>query len=331
MQSNHILLIHQGAIGDLIVSLPSFHAIRSAFPEASIEVMGYPETLRIINKRFYADAISSVNRAEVASLYNEPGNVNLDLIAYFRRFDKIFLFGGDAQKTAMQKLPLLHGAELYYVKPFPERGNKHVIDFQLEQLNAHGYAAVTKTPRIFLREEDIAEAKIFLAKQTRQAISQPFIAIHPGSGSLKKNWPIDHYAALALELYRAVRGTIVLIEGPAEEQIAAQLKGKLAGNCPVMLQSPDLPVLAAILKECALFIGNDSGITHLAAAMGIPVVALFGPSDPHIWEPRGRKVQVLKSDVTETSGVRWIATSEVFDMVLSMLSGYTRFLIRQWL
>jgi ADP-heptose:LPS heptosyltransferase len=330
MQSTNILIIHQGAIGDLIVSLPSFHAIRSAFPEASIEVMGYPGILSLVNKRFYADAISSVNRAEVASLYNEPGSVNPYLIDYFWRFNKIFFFGGDAQKTAMQNMTLLHGVELYYVKTIPERSDKHVIDFQLEQINAHGYAAVTKIPRIYLLKEDIAETKKILTKQTSQVISQPFIAIHPGSGSSKKNWPVEHYAALALDLYRTFRGTILLIEGPADEQIAAQLKGELSDKCPVILQSPDLPVLAAILQECALFIGNDSGITHLAAAMNIPVVALFGPSDPHIWGPRGGKVQVLKSDVNEASGVQWIAPSAVFKIVLHMLpaEGPRRVLIR---
>jgi ADP-heptose:LPS heptosyltransferase len=323
MQLKHILIIHQGALGDLIVSLPSFHAIRSAFPEAFIEVMGYPGTLSILNKRFYADAISSVNRAEVASLYNETGIVSVDLIAFFRRFDEIFYFGGNAQKSAMQKLASVTGVELYHVRPFSVTNNQHIIDFQLEQLNAYGYAAVTKTPRIYLREEDIAAAKILLTKQTGQVISQPFIAIHPGSGSSKKNWPIDHYAALARDFYRVFRGTILLIEGPADGQIAAQLKGKLSGNSLVMLQSPDLPVLAAILQECTLFIGNDSGITHLAAAMNIPVVAIFGPSDPQIWEPRGRKVHVLKSDVTETSAAQWLKPSTVFDTVLTILRGHS--------
>jgi ADP-heptose:LPS heptosyltransferase len=87
-----------------------------------------------------------------------------------------------------------------------------------------------------------------------------------------------------------------------------------------MLQSLELPVLAAILGECTLFIGNDSGITHLAAAMGTPVVAIFGPTDQRIWGPRGDKVKILKRASKEGTGVQWIRPATVLDRVLPMLN-----------
>ncbi|MCX5905307.1 MAG: hypothetical protein NTV89_17975, partial [Proteobacteria bacterium] len=251
MQVKHILLVHQGAIGDLIVSLPSFYAIRRAFPAAIVEAMGYPGILSLINKRFYAETVCSVDRAEMASLYNEQGHVHPDLIARIERFEKIFIFGGNAQKIAMQNLASLHGPELIHIKTFPVGKNKHVIDFQLEQLHALGYDISMKIPRLFLLAVDFAEAQNFLTRQNLQIKSPPLIAIHSGSGSSKKNWPVDCYAALVHELYRIVSGTILLIEGPADGNSVSQLKKKLAGISPVMLQSLELPVLAAILKECA--------------------------------------------------------------------------------
>jgi ADP-heptose:LPS heptosyltransferase len=328
MPVKHILLIHQGAIGDLIVSLPSFYAIRRAFPDAIVEAMGYPSTLSLINKRFYAETVCSVDRAEMASLYNEQGHVHPDLIAGIERFEKIFIFGGNAQKTAMQNLASLHGPELIHIKTFPAGENKHVIDFQLEQLQALGYDTSMKIPRLFLRAEDFAEAQNFLIRQNLKVTFLPLIAIHPGSGSSKKNWPVDCYAALVHELYRTVRGTILLIEGPADGNSVSQLKSELAGISPVMLQSLELPVLAAILKECTLFIGNDSGITHLAAAMGIPVVAIFGPTDQRIWGPKGEKVKVLKRASKEGAGVQWIRPAAVLEMVLPMLNELPGALIR---
>jgi len=145
--------------------------------------------------------------------------------------------------------------------------------------------------------------------------SRHLIAIHPGSGSAKKNWPSKHYAALVHALNRAVQGIFLIIEGPADEQQVAQLRKEVDDIAPVMLRAPTLPLLAAILQECAVFIGNDGGVTHLAAAAGIPVVAVFGPSDSRVWGPRGEKVRIM--DATEGA---WVSPSAVVDTVLTTLA-----------
>jgi ADP-heptose:LPS heptosyltransferase len=315
MPVQHILIIHQGALGDLIVSLPSFYAIRAAFPEAVIEVMGYPRHLSLIDQRFYADAVCSAERANMASLYSEQGPVPPDLSAYFEKFEKIFYFGGNAGKTVLQNMAALHGPELFHIKTFPENKNMHVIDYQLDQLQASGCYTAGKTPRIFLLDEDLQEAKTFLAHHAGEGNSRPLIAIHPGSGSAKKNWPIHHYAALVHSLYRITRGMFMLIEGPADEQTVAQLKKEIGHVSPVILQTPALPMLAAILQECALYIGNDGGITHLAAAAGIPVVAIFGPSDARVWGPRGEQVRIMDG----VAGA-WVSPSAVLATGLAMLT-----------
>jgi ADP-heptose:LPS heptosyltransferase len=320
MQVKHILLVHQGAIGDLIVSLPSFYAIRRAFPDAIVEAMGYPGHLSLINHRFYADAVCSVDRAEVASLYNEQGHIHPDIIAYMQSFDKIYLFGGNAQKSAMRNLAALHGPELFHITTFPENENRHVIDFQLKQLHSLGYDTSCTIPRIFLLDEDIREAKTFIMQPTVHAGSRPLIAIHPGSGSAKKNWPVKQYAAFVHALHRNVQGTFLIIEGPADEQPAAQLREEIDDVSPVMLQTPALPVLAAILQECAVFIGNDGGVTHLAAATGIPVVAIFGPSDSRVWGPRGEKVRIVKRDIMDGTEGTWVVPSAVLDVALTILT-----------
>jgi ADP-heptose:LPS heptosyltransferase len=315
MPLQHILIIHQGALGDLIVSLPCFYAIRAAFPEAVIEVMGYPRYLSLVDKRFYADAVCSVDRADMASLYSEHGVLNPDLVAYFKKFEKIFYFGRNARKTVLQKIAELHSPELFHIKTFPENADKHVIDFQLEQLPSLAYNTAGATPRIFLLDEDRREAQIFLMQRAGHAGNRPLIAIHPGSGSAKKNWPVRHYAALVHSLYSITQGIFILIEGPADEQPVAQFKKELGDVSAVMLQTPALPVLAAIIKQCALYMGNDGGITHLAAAAGIPVVAIFGPSDSRIWGPRGEKVSII--DRAEGT---WASPAAVLDVVLTTLA-----------
>jgi ADP-heptose:LPS heptosyltransferase len=116
-------------------------------------------------------------------------------------------------------------------------------------------------------------------------------------------------------LYRSTHGIFLVIEGPADEQPVAQLKKEIDDVSAVILQTPALPVLTAILQKCMLYIGNDGGITHLAAAAGIPVVAIFGPSDSRVWRPRGEKVSIM--DGTEGA---WVSPSAVLDIVLKMLA-----------
>ena len=315
MPVQHILIIHQGALGDLIVSLPCFYAIRAAFPEAVIEVMGYPRHLSLLDKRFYADAVCSADRADMASLYSEQSPVHPGLSAYFEKFEKIYYFGGKAGKTVLRNMAELHGPELLHIKTFPENANRHVIDYQLGQLHASGYDTSCTTPRIFLLDEDRKEAKTFLAHHAGKGSCRPLIALHPGSGSAKKNWPVRYYAALVRSLHRITHGIFLLIEGPADEQPVAQLKKEVDGVPAMILQTPALPVLAAILQECNLYIGNDGGITHLAAAANIPVVAIFGPSDSRVWGPRGEKVRI----VDRAEGT-WANPSAVLDIVLTMLA-----------
>ncbi len=103
-----------------------------------------------------------------------------------------------------------------------------------------------------------------------------YVVIHPFSGSPKKNWPLDCYRELARRLPYPVRWCA----GPEEP-----LEGAVRFD--------DLYELACWIAGARLYIGNDSGITHLAAAVGTPVIALFGPTDPAVWAPRGERVRVV--------------------------------------
>jgi ADP-heptose:LPS heptosyltransferase len=111
-----------------------------------------------------------------------------------------------------------------------------------------------------------------------------FLAVHPGSGSPGKNWPLDRFAAAAGRL--AGEEPWLLVQGPAEESLVAPAQALVAREWP-------LRVLGAALARAGLFIGNDSGVTHLAAAAGAPTLALFGPTDPGLWAPLGPRVTIL--------------------------------------
>jgi len=314
-----LLIIHQGAIGDLILSLPAFRAIKKAFPRRHMEVMGHASTLRLIQNRFYADGISSVTRASASSLYRDDGCIDRDMAGYIRRFDPVFVFGGPSQNSLLQNIKTISSAVIYRVKPFPEDAKTHVVDHQLGILCSHGFApAGPAVPVLFPGPEDRQEAELFF-KQTACASSvSPCFAVHPGSGGKRKNWPLDHCTALIEKLYRAFDARFFIIEGPADGNIIEQARPQLQSMPVSFLAGLELPLLAAILARCALYIGNDSGITHMAAAAGAPTVAVFGPTDPAVWGPRGEKVAIVQCGAGK-DGWRWPDAVEVEKAAAGMI------------
>jgi ADP-heptose:LPS heptosyltransferase len=117
-----------------------------------------------------------------------------------------------------------------------------------------------------------------------------FLALHPGSGSATKNWPAERFLALAKRLAGGRRW--LLVEGPADAAEAGALR---ADPRAVPASRLSVRVRGALLARAALYVGNDSGVSHLAAAFGASTLALFGPTDPAVWSPLGRRVAVVRS------------------------------------
>jgi ADP-heptose:LPS heptosyltransferase len=133
-----------------------------------------------------------------------------------------------------------------------------------------------------------------------------FLAVHPGSGSRVKNWPFDRFIETARRLSPGRPWLLVL--GPAEDDVRPPPDARLARDLP-------LRTLGAVLARAGLFLGNDSGVTHLAAACGTRTLALFGPTDPAQWAPVGGAVRTLRPPSQD------LADLEVDDVVAACLRG----------
>ncbi|MCG6922248.1 MAG: glycosyltransferase family 9 protein, partial [Acidobacteria bacterium] len=142
------------------------------------------------------------------------------------------------------------------------------------------------------------------AQEAAASLPPGFLAIHPGSGSPAKNWPTDRFVALVHA--HAGKRPWLLVVGPADEDAAAPLC-VLPGCVPVR----DMPirVLGALLGRAGLYVGNDSGVSHLAAAAGAPTLALFGPTDPAVWAPLGPGVETVRSPNMKMEGLDLAAVS----------------------
>jgi ADP-heptose:LPS heptosyltransferase len=124
----------------------------------------------------------------------------------------------------------------------------------------------------------------------------PVWAIHPGSGSVPKNWPVENFLALAKTLRQERAAQPCFILGPVENEVRPAVRALIGSQDFPILAEVDLIPLAGALSRVAGYLGNDSGVTHLASCLNLPTLALFGPTDPRLWGPIGRRTVVLQSD-----------------------------------
>ena len=144
------------------------------------------------------------------------------------------------------------------------------------------------------------------------------VAIHPGSGSETKNWPVEAWERLGkMLLENFPRVALVLVEGEADGAAAEALSSAWKGAALLRARWLPLPVLAAVLSRAELFLGHDSGVTHLAAATrrDLPVLAIFGPSNPAVWAPPRAGVTVLRGPY----GIASLPVEEVFAAAAKIL------------
>lgn len=223
----------------MIVSLPALEWLRSDYTEVWVPRITVP----LIQ---FADRVRAISSTGLDLL--ELGCGPDALLGDLRAFDSIVSWYGTGReefRDAVAGLPFEFHAAL------PKHGDPHAVDFYCRQVGA----PLGLSPRVSV-------------PRTQSGL----VAIHPYSGSAKKNWPLERFTDLAGRL-----GAAEFCEGPEEGTH----------------RFPDLGTLAAWLGGAAAYIGNDCGISHLAAAVGCSVVALFGPTDPRVWAPRGENVKVL--------------------------------------
>ena len=236
------LLIRPGAIGDVIVSLPALEALAGANAEIWVPAALVP----LIRFGGRVRAISSTG-LDLLEVTGSPAT-----LAELAAFDEILSwYGGNRE----QFRAAVAGLAFRFFDVLPRDSREHAADFYLRQAGLPPGA----TPRIPIA-----------------APAADFIAIHPFSGSARKNWPLEHYRELAA----ALPGEVRFLAGPEETLDDAH-------------RFADLGSLAEWLASARLYIGNDSGITHLAAALGVPTVAIFQSTDPAVWAPRGPRVAVI--------------------------------------
>jgi ADP-heptose:LPS heptosyltransferase len=278
-----LLVVHPGALGDLVVAFDSLLRLRRRFP-GGIDGVCQGHLGRLAAGLGIFRRAVAMEAAVFAGLYTDAsGGVDTALVDFFRPYKAVLLF---SNSTALaQGVRRVFRKPLHRIPPRPPRHRRiHVHDHLMDQLAAEGLLRRSDTAALF--PPGFPSLKTGTDGGTRGAA----VFIHPGSGSPRKNWPLERFAALARRLLGAgMRPEFVL--GPAEGRLRATL---LEDDGPWPCHTPaTLDDFAARLTRGGAYVGNDAGGTHLAAFLGLPTLALFGPSDPLRWRPRGRRTSVL--------------------------------------
>ncbi|SKA80118.1 ADP-heptose:LPS heptosyltransferase [Prosthecobacter debontii] len=281
-QPPRVLVIRGGAIGDFVLTLPAIRLIRQNIPGCHLEVLGYPGIMDLAVTAGLADATRSLEHRSMALLFAKGAALDPALVDYLRSFNLVvsYLFDPDGiLKGQMEAV----GVKTYLECPhqvLPGQGHA------AEQL-----ARPLEKLAMFLEPEPDWRSPLF---QFGEPLSKkPRIALHLGSGSVKKTWPVEHWLQVTKTLREVMPETeLVLITGEAEQE-----RGLTAGfEEAERWHSLPLPELAARLCTCRLFLGHDSGISHLASACGVPSFLLFGPTDPATWAPPQAQVTVVQAE-----------------------------------
>src|SRR6476660_3486915 len=275
---NRILVIRGGAIGDFILTLPALKALRNARPQAHMEILGYKHIAVLAEKRFYAQAAHSIEYGPLARFFARNTELPAELADHFASFDLIVSYLYDPDRIFETNLRRCGVQNLICGPAKIVENAGHAARQLARPIQELGIKVVDFAERIFPSIDDQEFARGFLV-----SVPQPTIAIHPGSGSHEKNWPLENWIGLFSPDSRfANLERLLVISGEADETQTDELEREWKNRGVRFARNLPLSRLAAVLDR-SIFIGHDSGISHLAAAVGANCILLFGPTGPAAW------------------------------------------------
>jgi heptosyltransferase III len=285
------LIIRPGAIGDSLLTLAVIQQLREQDTQAHVTLVGNAAVLPLARAFGLAEEVDNYDSSRWSELFSSAGIKSRELRSLLGQMERAIGWLPDPDGVVKQNL-LAAGIKTVMVSSSRRPEGKW-----------HLHRAVYMAETIGLPPIDITapfvppQRIVPLNAGTRPEYDRAPIAVHPGSAGANKCWPASHFLSLIDRL--CSRGQpVLLLAGPADHERLATLLDALAPRYGKKLLrtlvNASLMEVAKQLLQCQCYIGNDSGITHLAAMLGIPTIAIFGPSDPANWRPLGPTVKVLR-------------------------------------
>ncbi len=284
-------MVHPGGLGDVLLAVPAMVRLRTRFPNHQLVLCAEDQIARLLLACRIIDAWTSVQGLACSDLFAGAGSVAGQVQIWLKDCDLAIGWMQDLDGKLGETLKAAGVREVIVRSPFSTAlQSTHQCDRFLEAINE---APVDEGEGVLL---PVTEHLYGLGQACLEGVGfanrQPFAIIHPGSGSAHKCVAPKILAAVVTRLQ--LSGAIpVILEGPADREPVERLL-QLCEDPPIVMKGLDLLTVAGVLAQARLFVGQDSGITHLAGLMGVRTVAIFGPTDPARWAPRGAHVTVVQ-------------------------------------
>jgi len=285
-----ILISRMKYIGDVVLTTPVLRALRERYPEAHIAYLAEKEAVSLLQHHPCIDEIIPFDFTR-PTLLEQP---RVMWLLRRRKFD-IFIDLFSNPRTAL--LAMASGAPIRIGKEVDGRGRlythrilddgkpKSAIAFHYQYVKPIGVEPTRWRTELFLTEEERREARSYLTWQQLD-LSRPIIGLHPGATWPAKRWAWEKFADL-IDLLRAkLDAQVIVTQGPNDGELVAKIAARSTGR---FVYLPVLPLrqLAAVIAQCAVYVANDNGTMHIAAAVGTTTVGIFGPGEEEIWFPYG--------------------------------------------
>jgi len=301
----NILITKPSSLGDIVLALPALRALRMSFPEAKISWLIRPEFAGLIENHPYLDEIITFDRKVLGKAWFNPGAFGalMSLIRKLRRskFDVIFDFQGLFRTASLAWLSgckkcfgmanAREFATIFYTQKIPQNiEDIHMVDFYLKIIQAAG-ASDFGVDFVFPHNPDAEDSVGRLLAS--HGVKKNYAVLISGSAHQDKCWPPERFAQLADKISSQYNLSIVATGSASESGIVEKLQEKT--NVPIanLTGQTSLSELVALLKLAKLAVSNDTGPGHIAAAVGIPLVLMFGRANPIRLQPYRRKHCVM--------------------------------------
>jgi len=336
-----ILVIRTAYIGDVVMALPLLKPLRDRFKKARISFLTSARAMEVLENNPYVDEIITYD----PFWFYPSGKIGyLDFIKGIRgrQFDLVIETRGDIREIAFLVLPLKARYKVSYdaggggyllTHVVPYQGTRHRVEYHLDIAKYLGCDVGSHVEwGIYLTEDEKVKV-VELLKNERIELDRPIVAIHPGARKELKCWSPEGYAAVADIAARELGAAVLLTGAPEELPLVKRVEGMMKERSIVIAGRTTLRELAGVISHCSLFICNDSSPMHIAAAMKIPTVAIFGPSKSIETGPYGNIHRVVEKDFpcrytcdedvchfkSHNQCIKEISTNDVFMAVMKML------------
>ncbi len=288
------VIVHQGALGDFLLALPVVEGLHRASPHLKFDFWSRTGHLALLYGKPYLASAFEASGAEWTPFFDNDRWKDCPLPRGVAEACCILVFGQGSSVVAVERLKARAQAPVHWIKSFPDDNERrHVTKFLEDQVRECHLPLVMAPLQITPAPEELAAVRQ-LTRRCGEAEERRQVVVHPGSGGLRKIWPLSRWRMFLESLCDRKDVHVYLVMGPADERIRPFVQEIANGEGIPVVDNLPLPSLAAFLSDADLYVGNDSGATHLAASVGTPTVAIFGPTDPVVWGPRGRDVEIFK-------------------------------------